>query len=176
MTRPILIAFLLLALAGCDAAREHVDDLTCAFLPSYIGDCLDPAVHDKAVSIFTDGIVEAEIECNGIALGPSGKFASVVYKAQKLQDGACFAKVDLFGSSPPTPGFTQSHASELTRRSAPDAEFCPVTSFHVPQLRSDTSVVDGVIRVEGAFCTTTPGSACTLSVASNCIGLNIDRF
>lgn len=178
-TNLIPIVATLIALVGCDdlaANDEYFQAALCGMLPGYVADCTDTDVQDKARSVLIDGAVEAEIECLGAALGPGGKFASVYYKASRLHDGSCFATVNLSGPNPPNPGFAQSSASELTRRSATGASTCPVTSFHPPQLRSDTSVVNGVIRVEGAFCTTTPGSACTMLVATNCTGLNTDRF
>ena len=155
---------------GCSelvADEAAFQNFTCAVVPYYVADCTQPEVQDTVRSVLTDGAVKAEIECTGVALGTGGKFAAVsLYKAQRLQDGACNARVDLFVSSPPTPGLVQSSASELTRRSASDAGLCSVTSFHPPGLRSTITVSGGVVHIEGPQCPT----GCTMPVAGNCTG------
>ncbi len=156
---------------GCDDPDVHnaVQTAVYQFLP----DGSDPSAQEKAASVLTDGIVEAEIVCSGVALGAPGKFVSVFYQASKLQDGSCWSRVNLTGPAPSGGGFTQSPGAALTRRSAPNADSCPVTSFHVPQLRSDTTVSGGVIRVESPFCGST---TCQMLVSTTCTGLHIDRF
>ncbi len=155
---------------GCDDPDVH--NAVQAALYQFLPDGWEPSAQEKAASVLTDGLVDAEIECAGIALGAPGKFVSVAYQASRLQDGACFARVDLTGPAP-SGGLAQSSASQLTRRSAPNAASCPVASFHVPQLLSTTTVSGGVIRVESPFCGATP---CQMLVSTNCTGLNIDRF
>lgn len=159
----------LLPLFACDSVAEDqalLEAFTCWAVPYYAADCSDPAVQAKAASVLTDGAVQAQITCNGVALG-GGRFASVVYQASRLQDGSCLARADVTGPAPSGGGFAQSSGTTLTRRSDPNAPLCPVTSYHVPQLRTNTTVAGGVIRVEGPFCA--PGQ-CSMTVASTCTG------
>ena len=163
----------LLVLCGCDAIAADdalLDAFACSVLPYYAADCLDPAVKARVSSVLTDGAVEAQIECLGIAIGAGGKVASVYYQASKLQDGSCFATANVTGPAPSGGGFAQSSGSKLTRRSDAAAGRCPVTSWHVPQLRTTTTVEAGVVRVEGPFCTTSPGTVCSMAVATSCTG------
>lgn len=174
--KSILLTLVMFISTGCDAALEHVDDLTCAYLPRYVADCTSPEVHDKAVSVLTDGIVEAQITCQGITINSSnGKFASVYYQASRLQDGSCYARADVSGPGAPGTGFIQSSGSNLIGRSDLNVDTCPVTSFHPPMLRTNTTVVSGTVKVEGPFCTNASGQFCTMPVASNCVG-DVDSF
>lgn len=154
-----------LALFGCDDPNVHAAAQTAAY--QFMPDGSDPAVQDKVSSVLTDGIVDAEIECQGIALGGPGKAVVLHYAAQRLQDGACLATATFAAAGTP------SYGAALTRRSDQRAATCPVPSFHGPMLRSDTTVSGGVIRVESPFCA--PG-ACQMLVATNCTGLNTERF
>lgn len=106
------------------------------------------------------------MSATGVAFGAPGKFVSVVYRAQRLQDGGCFARVDLFGAAPPAPGLVQSSASQLTRRSDPDAAACPVESWHSPMVLSTTRLEPASVTVQSAFCGATP---CVLPL-TNCSG------
>jgi hypothetical protein len=174
LKRFALAAVLLpLALACEHVANDPVllETASCAALPSFAADCTQPTVQAKVRSVLLDGLVEAEIRCTGTALGAPGKVAVVsLYKAQRFQDGSCLARADLFFSAPPTPGFTQSSGSELTRRASPDSDRCLVSSFHVPGVGSRTWVEGGQIHVEGVSCTTSPGTTCTMPVATRCTG------
>lgn len=119
----------------------------------------------------TDGIVEAQITCQGIALNSDRtKVVSVYYQASRLQDSSCYARADVSGPGAPGTGFVQSSGSNLTGRSATNVGSCPVTSFHPPMLRTNTTVVTGTIKVEGPFCTNAAGQFCTMPVANNCVG------
>jgi hypothetical protein len=174
--KSFLLPIALFFSTGCDAALDHVDNLACTFIPWYVADCTSPEVHDKAVSILTDGIVEAQITCQGIAFSPGNvKFASVYYQASRLQDSSCYARADVSGPGAPGTGFIQSSGSNLTGRSSTSADSCPVTSFHPPMLRTNTTVVDGIVRVEGPFCTSAAGQFCTMTVVNNCVG-DLNQF
>lgn len=171
---------------GCDALvhnEEFFQSFACSVIPYYAADCSDPEVQARVRSVLVDGAVQAELDCTGIALGAPGKSVAVKhYKASRLQDGACNAKVDLFAGLPPTPGLSQASASELTARSTPerptDADLCPVSAFSVAGVRFTTWVEGGVIQVEGPGCTTTPGTTCSLPLTSpfaSCTG-DLDAF
>lgn len=60
----VLIAALLF---GCDSSSllSNIDTLTCAYVPWYVADCTSTEVHDKAVSIVQNGMVEAYLYCYG---------------------------------------------------------------------------------------------------------------
>ena len=172
--KQLLIPALLLA-TGCDAALPFVDNLTCAYLPNYIADCTDAAVHDKAVSVFTDGIVEAQINCRGLALNPtSTKVVTVDYHATRLQDGACHAVVTL--AAPGAAGFALENGSQLSPRSLVASDTCRVSTYHAPLTESITSVSNGVITVESSFCLANGGLTCSMPVAGNCSGINVSSF
>jgi len=161
---------------GCDNVVDNVENFTCAFVPNYVADCLDPEVQDKVVSIATTGVVAAQINCQGIALGSGGKLVSVYYQASKLQDGSCHASTTVAAPSPtPGVGFLQASGANLTVLTDPRADVCPATAFHVPMLKSTTTVENGIVKVESQFCTSGGNTFCTMPV-SGCTGFNIDQF
>lgn len=168
-----LVLAIALAATGCDTIANDPDLLStfaCTVVPYYAADCGDPAVQAQVKSVLVDGAVAAQANCIGVALGAAGKFVSVAYQATKLQDGSCLSSVNLTGPAPAGGGFAQSSGTTFTRRPALD---CPATSWHVPQLRSTTTVAGGVVRVESPFCGATP---CTMPVATNCSGLHLEAF
>lgn len=171
-----LIPTSLLLFTGCDALLEpeNFQNFACTVIPYYAADCGDPDVQADLANVLVNGAVKAQITCQGVALGAGGKFASIYYQASKLQDGGCFATVNVTG--PGTGGFVSSQGTTLTPRSVGTADLCPVTSFHVPMLRSNTTVENGVVKVEGPFCTTATNQFCTMPVAGNCSGFNTDQF
>lgn len=60
-----LVLLIAVLLAGCDNAglMTNLDTYLCAYLPGAI-DCSAPEVHDKAVSILENGMVEAHMTCH----------------------------------------------------------------------------------------------------------------
>lgn len=110
-----LLAVAALLTAGCDspAVLANIDTYTCAYLPGAV-DCSTQEVHDKAVSILTNGLVAGEVNCTGtftrykvqcagysVPEDPSstGPATGILkYKAQKLQDGTCFVNWSAYGS------------------------------------------------------------------------------
>lgn len=160
---------------GCDAALPYVDNLTCAYLPYYVADCSSPEVHDKAVSVLTNGAVEAQITCLGLALSPNNqKVVSLRYEASKLQDGSCFATVT--AAVPGTTGFALENGSQLSGRFSPQSDNCLVPTFHGPLIRSNTFVQNGIVTFEGSACATSAGITCSMPVAGNCSGLEGNSF
>lgn len=171
------IAFVSAAIlsAGCDAALPYVSSLTCATVPWYVADCQDPAVQAKAESVLTDGVVEAQINCRGVALNPSlTKAVTVDYHATRLQDGACFATVTI--AAPGTTGFALENGAQLSPRSLPASDTCRVSTYRAPLSESVTSVSSGVITVESAHCLQAGVLTCSMPVASNCTGINVGSF
>lgn len=160
---------------GCEAALPYVENLTCAYLPYYVADCQDPAVQDKAESILTDGIVEAQINCRGLAFSPGNiKVVTVDYHATRLQDGACFATVTL--AAPGTTGFALENGSQLSPRSIPASDTCKVSTYRAPLTESVTSVSGGVITVESSHCLQNGVLTCSMPVAGTCTGINVGSF
>lgn len=157
------------AIAGDDAL---IDAFACTVVPYYAADCMAPAVHEKTRSVLTDGAVEASIDCLGVATGPGGGVSAIAYQASRLQDGSCFATVNVSGPGAPGTGFVQSQGAEFSRRSISGAARCEVTSWHVPQLRTETWVESGIIHTRGPFCL----QGCTMPVASSCTGLGLEKF
>lgn len=158
--------------AGCDeilSDETALDIFTCTVVPYYGGDCTTPEVREKARSVLTDGAVEASIDCLGVAVGP-GAVVSIAYQASRLQDGSCLATATVTGPSGAT-GFAQSQGVELSRRTIAESDRCAVTSWHVPQLRTETWVQSGMVRTHGPFCP----QGCTMTVASSCTG-SLDKF
>lgn len=160
---------------GCDAALPYVENLTCSTVPWYVADCQDPAVQAKTASILTDGIVEAQINCRGVALNPSlTKAVTVDYHATRLQDGACFATVTL--AAPGTTGFALENGSQLSPRSLPASDACKVSTYRAPLTESVTSVSGGVITVESSHCLQNGQLTCSMPVVGNCTGINVSMF
>lgn len=155
--KSMLIPFCLFAFTGCSTLLDHVDDFTCSYLPYYVADCLDPAVHDKAVNIITNGAIEAQINCTGPA---DSSFKQFYYSASKLQDGSCFATANITGYS----------GTAITGRSQVNADLCPVSVFDMNMLRTDLFVEAGVLRF------VRDDATYTMNVEGNCTGLNIDKF
>lgn len=112
-------ALLALGVVGCDSsgALENIDSLTCALIPWYVDDCTSTEVHDKAVSILTNGLVAGEVKCagtvtrynvscagfstpseGGIESSDPAPTTTLKYKAQKLQDGTCFVSWSASGA------------------------------------------------------------------------------
>lgn len=178
--KPLILTALALGtlLPACDEPANDpnaVQNLACWAGYFLGGDCTDPATLDRVEGVLSGGAVRAELTCTGIALGASG-FATVKqFKASRLQDDSCLGKVDLFVSLPPTPGLSQSSATELTRRTDPRSGVCSVTSFSVAGVRFTSRVEGGRVHVEGPGCTTTPGTTCSMPIVGNCTG-DIDQF
>lgn len=157
---------------ACDDANDPpaVQNIACWATYFLGGDCTDPAALDRVEGVLANGAVRAELTCTGVAIGASG-FATVSqFKAARLQDGACLAKVDLFVALPPTPGLSQSSATELTRRTDPRSEVCSVTSFGAAGVRFTSRVEGGRVHVEGPGCAT-----CSMPIVGNCTG-DLDQF
>jgi hypothetical protein len=179
-----LIAFGLLALAACDDVAgdpglEGNLAATAAYFAGAWGGPEYDAVAERTHDVLVNGGVTAELDCRNLtALSATpGKLVIVKhYKASKLQDGACNAKVDQFFPLTGVTGLAQASASELTRRTDPEADECPVTSFGPAGVGLLTWVEAGVLRVEGPGCTTTPGTTCSAAItAAQCSG-DLDQF
>jgi hypothetical protein len=160
------ILLCLLPLFGCDLIAANPAALN-SFVCANTADCTDPVVQDRVQSLLTDGVVQAKVTCTGIALGGPGQLVSVRYVAKRLQDGGCWARVDLSGPAPVGTGFAQSSGSDLTERSSAFADECPVVSFHPPMLQSRTSTSGGVVTVESPWCA--PGG-CQMLASTTCSG------
>ncbi len=191
MIRKLLIAVALLA-AGCDnpAVLANIDTYTCAYLPGVV-DCTTQEVHDKAVSILTDGLIAGEVSCAGTyteytaacphgtglpsGVSPTGVTGTFNYKAQKLQDGTCFVN---WSSGP-------SKDIGFIARSNSYAESCEVdlnTYMHLSATGGEVVVssTQPSYRIEGNsplfYCAAYSTADTVFDMETQCTGFNFDAF
>lgn len=133
-------------------------------------------VEERVHNVLTRGVEREYIDCrNLVALFPGGLLNVKHFKAGRLQDGSCNAKVDLFLPLTGFAGLAQSSASELTGvgEASNDADICPVTSYGPAGIGFLTWIVAGVVHVEAPGC---PSGGCLLPVnAAQCDG-DLDAF
>lgn len=105
--RRLLLAAVLGLTVGCDSptVAENIDIFTCAWLPWWMADCIDPAVHNRALSILSDGIVRAQVQCSVNYTSYSTRtlstpelvsygYRSFVFSATLFQDGSAFVNTN----------------------------------------------------------------------------------
>lgn len=134
------------------------------------------AVEERVDNVLANGAERYYIDCRNLAtIFPGGLLTVKHFKAGRLQDGSCNAKVDL---SLPLTGFVglaQSGASEFTGvgEESNDADICPVTSFGPAGIGFLTWIVGGTVHVEAPGC---PSGGCLLPVNTvQCDG-DLDEF
>lgn len=175
MNKVTLFVLIVGGLLGCDLSKDERETLLCTYLPYSLGDCQEPEIKERFDNIMTNGVVDAQLSCRGVAFN-GARFVQVDYVATRFLDGTCDARVTLAGPDPGGTGFIHSTGSSLTHRTNGSVGSCPAISYHVPMLQSVTYVENGVLNVESTFCTN-PGQGVTCSMPlSNCSGLNPETF
>lgn len=186
---------------GCDApyAATYIDTFTCAYLPWYFADCTSTEVHDKAVAILHDGVVQASVECDGayeFQEGTSSGFCfnsiywpntttvNYHYKAQKMLDGSCFMDWKASGHNATSLGEASAPAvAEIgfTPRSDPETPRCGLlfepkvhVEAHAGYLTIHPDTTSN--RWVSSGCPETFTTPDTVVDLSTCKGFNKDQF
>jgi hypothetical protein len=175
------IALLALALAGCDnsALLANVDTYTCAYLPSVI-DCTTQDVHDKAVSLLENGLVEAQADC--AFAYPSRRYRLQV---RKLHDGSAYIRGSAIDGGTPS---HQQRDSNFCGRSESCSDPIYLEAHEIKLNNGGTSADEtikfhldgGVFSAETCFGVNQGPQTCnvdfTTSIASACTGFNLGAF
>lgn len=194
MVRKLLATAALLT-AGCDssAVLANIDTYTCAYLPTVV-DCTTQEVHDKAVSILTDGLIAGEVKCSGqwfvgttdgAGVSPPAPdsglpvYYDFTYRAQKFQDGTCFMVWSDY-SPTLTTEFIARHSSKhvncevgISGSFVAANELLTITSHqhswrYVGGPRNDHSSWEAYLP--------SPAPTTVFDMATQCTGFNFDAF
>lgn len=179
-THALLVALASMATCVAIAACQEVADDpglegNLAVTAAYFAGAYDAEsyadVEERVHNVLTNGAEREYIDCRNLAtIFPGGLLTVKHFKAGRLQDGSCNAKVDLFLPLTGVAGLAQSSASELTGvgEVSNDADLCPVTSFGPAGVSFLTWIVGGTVHVEAPGC---PSGGCLLPVnAVQCSG------
>lgn len=183
--KTLSLGLIFTASTGCDNQYliDNMDTFACSIIPYYAADCTDPEVQAKAVSVLENGIVEAQIVCNGTAQttpgGPINAFTYAKYSATKLHDGSCLSTIN-YEAPQYVPGagtvLLPVSGTQLTPRSSADVDTCPVKAYYVPGYEVKGTVENGIITIQSAHCQSNSGNYCKMPVTGNCTGFNTEVF
>lgn len=179
-----LFCFVVLLLTfgcGTQALLDNVDNITCAFVPWYVADCTSPDVHDKAVSIATDGMAEARLDCYIENYFhdwqvPNQEFW-VRYEATIFQDGSNLTHCNLITST--VPYTTQYNLAETHFGSRFNPRNSPNVNKHLCDI-SLPNLAEFLIYSENGLVKVRDPQGTGLSTysihTSSCTGHNLQKF
>lgn len=153
----LLTLVAILSAFGCgQELLDNIDNLTCAYVPWYVADCTSPEVHDKAVSIATDGLAFARLDCYIDNYFHDWKVPHqefwVRYEATIFQDGSNLTHCNLITSSDPeqssTYYLTESHfGSRFNPRNSPNVNkhICDISLVNLSEFLITSE--NGLVKV-----------------------------